>query len=112
VVGVSDPFAHSPGRTPLYDEGGRLVLVFSAVEDARDNRPWADGAWRPSSAPLAVTCQAVLEALPGYTLSTSDEALAEGLCQAGAEEVRHAHSMSHSLRELRCLSGRTQRPQP
>ncbi len=94
----SDPFADLAARTSLYDDTGRLVLVFTLAESTRDDRPWADGAWRPASVPVSLASSAVLAALPGHAFSTSEPALVAALCDAGATELRHAHAMSHSLR--------------
>jgi GNAT superfamily N-acetyltransferase len=95
-----DPFASWPDRTRLYDDSGRLLLVYSKSQDARDGRPWADGAWRPASAPLDATLAAVSDRLRGYALSTSDEDLTQSLAAAGAVQLRHAHVMSHPLERL------------
>jgi ribosomal protein S18 acetylase RimI-like enzyme len=95
-----DPFASWPDRTRLYDDSGRLLLVYSESEDSRDGRPWADGAWRPPSATLAATMAAVIDRLRGYAFSTSDEDLAQSLNAAGAVQIRHAHAMSHPLEHL------------
>jgi ribosomal protein S18 acetylase RimI-like enzyme len=95
-----DPFASWPGRTRLYDDNASVVLVYSESQDTRDGRPWADGAWRPESAPVASAVAAIVQRLGGYALSTSDVALAESLTAAGAIPLRHAHTMSHDLERL------------
>jgi GNAT superfamily N-acetyltransferase len=93
---ATDPFSHLPGRTPLYD-GDRLVLVFTLAEMLRSGRPWADVAWRPPDVPPDAAAGVVLSALEGYALSTTDEALVEALAARGSTELRHAHTMTHSL---------------
>ncbi len=95
-----DPFASWPDRTRLYDGSGGLLLVYSESQDARDGRPWADGAWRPASAPVDATLAAVTDRLRGYAFSTSDEELARSLEAAGAVQLRHAHTLSHPLEHL------------
>jgi GNAT superfamily N-acetyltransferase len=95
-----DPFASWPDRTRLYDDSGRLLLVYSEAQDARDGRPWADGAWRPASAPLDASLAAVTDRLRGYTFSTSDPDLVDPLLTAGAVLLRHAHALSHPLEHL------------
>jgi ribosomal protein S18 acetylase RimI-like enzyme len=95
-----DPFANWPDRTRLYDGSGGLLLVYSESQDARDGRPWADGAWRPASAPVDATSAAVADRLRGYAFSTSDEELARSLEAAGAVQLRHAHTLSHPLEHL------------
>ena len=95
-----DPLAHWPARTPLYDADGRLLLVYTLAEDARDGRAWADGAWRPASAPVEATVAEILQRLPGFALSTSDTTLVRSLSGVGAVELRHAHVMSHPLVNL------------
>jgi ribosomal protein S18 acetylase RimI-like enzyme len=95
-----DPFASWPDRTRLYDDSGGVLLVYSASQDARDGRPWADGAWRLPSAPIDATLAAVTDRLRGYAFSTSDEELARFLEAAGAVQLRHAHTLSHPLEHL------------
>jgi ribosomal protein S18 acetylase RimI-like enzyme len=95
-----DPFASWPDRTRLYDDSGGLLLVYSESQDARDGRPWADGAWRPASAPIDATVAAVTDRLHGHAFSTSDEELARSLQAAGAGQLRHAHMLSHPLDNL------------
>ncbi len=95
-----DPLADWPARARLYDPTGRLVLVYTMSEGTRDERPWVDGAWRPDSAPVEATSRAIIENLPGFTLSTSDSTLVEALTGAGATYLRHARAMSHPLRVL------------
>jgi ribosomal protein S18 acetylase RimI-like enzyme len=97
---AADPHADWPDRTPLYDDDGELLLVFTLAESTRSGRPWADGAWRPDDAAVAAVRDVVLEAMPGYAFSTSDTELAEALLGAGAERMRHAHAMSHQLTSL------------
>lgn len=92
----TDPFADWPDRTSL-EHGDRVVLVYTPAEGTRDGRPWADGAWRPPTAPVDVAAAAVLDSLRGHAFSTSDTALAEALSAAGASTLRHAHEMSHPL---------------
>jgi hypothetical protein len=96
----SDPLAGYADRTPLYGDDGELLLVFSLAADARDGRPWADGTWRPQDASVDQTGRAVVDAFAGYAFSTSDRPLVDVLARAGATEIRHAHSMSHSLHAL------------
>jgi GNAT superfamily N-acetyltransferase len=93
---ADDPFAHLPARTPLYD-GDRLVLVFTLEESLRSGRPWADVAWRPPDVPPDLAAEAALTALGGYAFSTIDAALVEALAARGGTELRHAHTMTHSL---------------
>jgi ribosomal protein S18 acetylase RimI-like enzyme len=95
-----DPLAHWSTRTRLYDADGRLLLVYTLAEDARDGRAWADGAWRPESAPIEATVAEILHRLAGFALSTSDTTLVESLTGVGAVELRHAHVMSHPLADL------------
>jgi ribosomal protein S18 acetylase RimI-like enzyme len=92
-----DPLADWPVRTPLYDDEGRVLLVFSLAESTRSGRPWADGVWRPPTVSLEECLEAALDAFAGYAVSTSDKALAEALLSRGSERIRHAHAMSHSL---------------
>jgi ribosomal protein S18 acetylase RimI-like enzyme len=87
-------------RTTLTDADGRAVLVYSLSEDARDGRPWADGASRPDDVPVEDAVLATLAQLSGHAVSSSDRLLVAGLVAAGASELRHAHEMSHDLREL------------
>ena len=93
---ATDPFTDWPDRTSLRHEG-KVVLVYTPAEGTRDGRPWADGAWRPPTAPVDVTAAAALATFRGYAFSTSDIALAEALSAAGAHMLRHAHEMSHPL---------------
>jgi GNAT superfamily N-acetyltransferase len=99
-VSSEDPLAHWPARTPLYDEDGRLVLVGTTTEDAHSGRTWVDGVWRPDDVPVSVAVERITEIFPGCAVSTSDEALVAALLSAGAEQLRHAHSLSHDLSEL------------
>jgi ribosomal protein S18 acetylase RimI-like enzyme len=103
---ATDPFAHLPARTPLYD-GDQLVLVFTLEEMLRSGRPWADVAWRPPDVPPDVAAVVVLSALEGYAFSTTDEALVEALAARGSTELRHAHTMTHSLHPVPDVSLRT-----
>jgi GNAT superfamily N-acetyltransferase len=96
-VASEDPLAHWPARTPLYDEGGRLILVGTVTEEAHSGQRWMDGVWRPDDVPVSVAVEYVVESFPGCAVSTSDAALVAGLLDAGAEEQRHAHSLSHHL---------------
>lgn len=89
-----DPFADWPGRTPLRDEAGDVVFVFSAGESTPDSIPWADGVWVPPSVPVARAVALARRTMPGWRLSTSDPALAAALLAAGATERRHAHTMT------------------
>jgi ribosomal protein S18 acetylase RimI-like enzyme len=98
--GAVDPLAHWPARTRLYDGDGRLLLVYTLAQDARDGRPCADGAWRPESAPVEATVAEILHRLAGFAFSTSDTALVSSLTGVGAAELRHAHVMSHPLVDL------------
>jgi ribosomal protein S18 acetylase RimI-like enzyme len=93
---TGDPFAHLPARTPLYD-GDQLVLVFTLEEMLRSGRPWADLAWRPPDVPPDVAADVALSTLEGYALSTTDPTLVEALAARGSTELRHAHTMTHSL---------------
>jgi GNAT superfamily N-acetyltransferase len=93
---ASDPYAHLPDRTSLYDDG-RLVVTFSLAELLRGGRPWADLAWRPPDVPPAVAADVVVAALTGHAFSTVDPELAEELAARGGIELRHAHTMSHAL---------------
>ncbi len=93
----ADPFAHLADRTPLHDEHGQLVLVFSLASGTRDGRPWADVAWRPPSVRVDLASDLALHALAGHAISTSDKHLVDALTSAGATELRHAHTMSHPL---------------
>lgn len=94
-----DPLEDWPDRTPLRDESGAVVLVFSAAESTRDSIPWADGAWVPPSVPVTHAVALSLRAMPGWRLSTSDPALADAMLAAGATERRHAHTMTTPLRD-------------
>jgi ribosomal protein S18 acetylase RimI-like enzyme len=96
---VSDPLADWPDRTPLTDESGDVVLVFSASESTRDAVPWADGVWIPSGVGAAHAAEVALQAMPGWRFSTSDPSLAKAMLAAGAGERRHAHTMSRLLTE-------------
>jgi ribosomal protein S18 acetylase RimI-like enzyme len=95
-----DPWAGLPDRTALVDRDGRPVVIYSRASSTRDERPWADLAWRPSSTSVQEACAAVLEHLPGFALSTSDRSLRQALTDVGARVLRHAHTMSHALRHL------------
>lgn len=97
---ADDPLAEWPDRTPLYGDDGRLLLVFTMSEVTRDGGAWADGAWRPAAAPVAAAGKAVLHAMSGFALSTSDTQLTARLESAGATVIRHAHAMSHALNTL------------
>jgi GNAT superfamily N-acetyltransferase len=92
----ADPYAHLSSRTPLYD-GDRLVLVFTLDEALRSGRPWADLAWRPPGISPDAAADVALTALAGYAFSTTDPALAEAVAARGGTELRHAHTMTHSL---------------
>jgi GNAT superfamily N-acetyltransferase len=100
---ASDPLSHWPDRTELLDDDGRTVLVYTRSEDARDGRPWADGVWRPGDVPLADAVSESMRQLPGHAVSTSDAELVEAWQAAGAEELRHAHVMSHDLAGIETL---------
>ena len=95
-----DPLAHWPDRTPIYDESGGLLLVVSPAEDTYSGLPWIDGVWRPDDVPVAAAVETITSAFPGSAVSTSDGELASALLAAGAEETRHAHSLSHDLSRL------------
>ena len=95
-----DPLAHWPDRTQLTDAGGRTLLVFSRVENTRSGRRWADGVWRPPDVTLDEAVAESLATLSGHAVSTSDGDLVEAWKKAGAEELRHAHVMTHDLRDL------------
>ncbi len=97
---VADPFAAWGNRTPLYDDEGSLLLVFTLAESTRSGRRWADGAWRPDTASVEASSRTVLEAMAGFAFSTSDTELVDALTAAGATELRHAHVMSHPLNTL------------
>jgi GNAT superfamily N-acetyltransferase len=99
-VSATDPFAHWPDRTALTDIGGRTVLVYTLGEDARDGRPWADGAWRPDDISVEEAARTTMQLLPGYAVSSADRPLVDGLLAAGATELRHAHVMTHALSAL------------
>jgi ribosomal protein S18 acetylase RimI-like enzyme len=94
---TEDPHAAWIDRTPLYDEVGKLIFMFTLAEGTRSGLPWADGVWRPDDTPVPRARDAALSTFAGHALSTSDSALAEALLEVGATELRHAHSMSHSL---------------
>lgn len=94
---MTDPFAEWPDRTPLLDQSGHLITVFTLAQSTRSGRPWADGVWRPESASVEAARDALLAAIPGHAVSTSDAELARALDVAGASRVRHAHVMSHEL---------------
>lgn len=100
---MTDPLGHWPDRTPLTDASGRTVLVYSLSEEARDGRPWADGVWRPDDTSVSEAVSVSLDKLPGHAVSTSDTALADGWLAAGAESLRHAHTMSHGLSGIEAL---------
>jgi GNAT superfamily N-acetyltransferase len=95
----SDPFAHLPVRTRLYD-GDQLVLVFTLEETLRGGRPWADVAWRPPDVPPEMAADVAQSALAGYAFSTADAALVEVLAARGSTELRRAHTMTHRLDSL------------
>lgn len=97
---AGDPFAAWANRTPLSDDEGDPLVVFTLTESTRGGRPWADAVWRPATAAVRETADAILAAMPGYALSTSDTELVSALTDAGATEIRHAHVMSHSLTSL------------
>lgn len=99
-----DPLADWSDRTPLYDETGRLVLVFTASESTREAIPWADGVWVPPAVPTADAVEIALRAMPGWRFSTSVATLAEAMIAAGASERRHAHTMSRPLSGLATLA--------
>lgn len=84
----------------MYAEDGRLLLVFSATDDAYSGRPWADGVWRPDDVPLSEAVATIGSAFHGWAVSTSDVDLAQALTDAGAQTLRHAHAMSHDLTSL------------
>jgi ribosomal protein S18 acetylase RimI-like enzyme len=94
---VSDPLADWPDRTPLCDESGTLVLVFSASESVRDAIPWADGVWVEPAVDRAYAVEVALQAMPGWLFSTSDPLLAQATLAAGATERRHALTLSRSV---------------
>src|SRR4051812_33724195 len=91
-----DPFGHWPNRTPLYD-GDELALVLTLEEMLRSGRPWADVAWRPPDIGPDRAAEVALTTLGGYAFTTLDPALVEALAVRGATELRHAHTMTHSL---------------
>lgn len=92
-----DPHAHWPDRTPLTDDAGHTVLVYTPAEGTRNGRPWADGVWRPPAVSVPDAVSTSIARLPGYAVSTSDRELVDGWRAAGATELRHAHTMSHDL---------------
>lgn len=92
-----DPFAHWGSRTTLFDGDGRVVFVFTLSEGTRSGRPWADGVWRPDRVALGQAVDSALSTFTGHAFSTSDRDLVEALRDAGATELRHAHTMSHGL---------------
>ncbi len=92
-----DPLVGRTGRTPQYDETGRLLLVFTVTTDTRRGRACADDVWRPDDVPVTIALEAALGSFSGWTVSTSDRALAEALLSHGSLRLRHAHLMSHDL---------------
>src|SRR5213075_1637142 len=58
------------------------------------------GRRRPPTADVDACCDAVLDAFAGYAFTSLDPDLARVLLAAGADEIRHAHSMSHRLDPL------------
>jgi ribosomal protein S18 acetylase RimI-like enzyme len=95
-----DPFGQWPGRTPLFGDDGELLLVFTLAESTRNDRRWVDACWRPPTADVDACCEAVLDAFAGDAFTSLDIDLAHALLASGADEIRHAHSMSHSLDPL------------
>jgi GNAT superfamily N-acetyltransferase len=93
----ADPHAAWGDRTPLYDDEGRLALVFTLTESTRGGRPWVDGVWRPAGIPVERACELALSAFADHAFSTSDAALADALASSGATWRRHAHTMTHDL---------------
>lgn len=65
--------------------------------DTREGVPWADLIVRQPGVTVDDAVTALLAALPGCFASTSDQALAEALLDAGAMLVRHAHQMRLDL---------------
>lgn len=96
----ADPLGNWTRRTPLYDENGRQLLVFTVTTDTRSGRRCADGVWRPDDVPIATAVEAALDSFAGWTVSTADRELAEALVAAGSLRLRHAHLMSHDLSTL------------
>jgi ribosomal protein S18 acetylase RimI-like enzyme len=76
------------------------MLVVTRTADAGTGRTWVDGVWRPDDVPTRDAAVFVTETFAGCLVSTSDEALVAALRRAGAEQLRHAHSLSHNLSEL------------
>jgi hypothetical protein len=99
-AGQEDPLGHWPDRTPVYDERGDVLVVFSPAEHLYAGRRWADGMWRPPAVPVGEAVETITAALPEWAVSTSDSELVAGLLAAGAETVRHAHSMTHDLSDV------------
>ncbi len=99
-MSAGDPHLDWPDRTSLIDAAGRTVLVYSLAEDARDGRPWADGAWRPDDVAPDDAAAEGLRQLAGHAVSTSDTTLVAAWQAAGAGLLRHAHVMTHDLGRL------------
>lgn len=95
-----DPLRHWPDRTPLYDDDGRLLVVFTRAEGTRNGRPWADGLWRPADVSIQTATEVVVDTFAGWAVSLSDPGLGAALVERGASTLRHAHLMSHRLVEL------------
>ncbi len=95
-----DPFHDWGDRTPLRDDDGRLLLVYSKTQSTRGGKPWADGAWRPDGVPPEDAVRASLKALPGWAISTSDRDLVAAFAIVDAAVLRHAHAMSHDLSDI------------
>jgi ribosomal protein S18 acetylase RimI-like enzyme len=100
---TADPLAHWASRTPLHDEVGRELLIFTAATGTRDSRPCADGVWRHAGIPVADAARAALAAFADWQLSTADRDLAAALLAAGSQRLRHAHLMTHHLSTLPSL---------
>jgi GNAT superfamily N-acetyltransferase len=92
-----DPHADWPDRTTLTDPSGELLLAYSASESLRDDTAWADGVWVPDGVPIDKAATVALDSMAGWVLSTSDDRLAMSLLSAGAQQRRHAHSMTCTL---------------
>ena len=98
-----DPLGNRRDRTALRDEDGRVLLVYSLSADSRDDRPLADGVWRPKEVSVAEAVSESLDRLSGHAVSTSDSELADAWAGAGAERLRHAQVMSHALAGIDAL---------
>jgi hypothetical protein len=96
---ADDPLAEWPNREVLADERGHRVLVYSRYE-RMNGQPWADGVWLPPDVDPDAAADLMVGSWAGWACSSSEPALVRSLLARGASELRHAHQMSHPLRDL------------